>query len=53
MASCEPRQSVHDNSIQFRVSAALLGRAKHAARTAGVSLSEFVRTALRHEVGRG
>lgn len=53
MASCEPRRSIHDNSIQFRVSATLMGRAKNAARKAGVSLSEYLRTALRHEVGRG
>lgn len=51
MASCEPRRSVHDANIQLRISATLLNRTEHAARTAGVSVSEFVRTVLRQEVG--
>jgi predicted HicB family RNase H-like nuclease len=52
MQSCEPRRAVHDSNIQFRVSATLLARAEAAARSAGVSLSEFARTSLRHELGR-
>lgn len=51
MANCEPRRAVHDAYVRFRVSTSLLSRAENAALREGVSVSEFVRTALRREVG--
>lgn len=51
MASCEPRRPVHDANIQLRISATLLNRTESAARSAGVSVSEYVRTVIRQEVG--
>lgn len=51
MASCEPRRSIHDANIQLRISTTLLSRTEGAARTAGVSVSEYVRTVIRQDVG--
>jgi predicted HicB family RNase H-like nuclease len=44
------RNCVHDEVIKFRVSGVLLADAEAKARREGMSLSEFVRQAVRREV---
>jgi len=42
--------SVHDHVVRFRVNRALVARAEQSARAEGMTLSEFIRLALRREL---
>jgi len=44
------REPVHDSVIRFRANAALIASAERKARREGMSLSEFLRQALRREL---
>lgn len=46
------RPQVQGSPLRFRVNPALLARVQQRANSEGVSLSEFVRTALRRELGQ-
>jgi hypothetical protein len=46
------RSSVHDSVVRFRVNEALVASAEVKARREGMSLSEFLRHALRRELRR-
>jgi len=44
------RAAVHDVPVSFRASAAIIAAAETKARRQGMSLSEFMRAAIRREV---